>query len=328
MKTIPFIGTDLEVSPLGLGTVNFGTSLNEHEAFRQLDRFTEVGNLIDTAHVYGDWEPGPHARSERTIGKWLKNRGTRDKILLCTKGAHPPLDAMHISRVTPQDIRTDLEESLQCLCTDHIDLYFLHRDNPAKPVSEILACLEKLRKEGKIRYYGCSNWTLPRLKEACAFAQAESMPGFVCNQLMWSLAEVCFEHLADKSFVLMDSPTFAFHQEHQLNAIGYMALAKGYFSRRHQGEKLPESLRAVYELPANTRIYRRLCELSLQYNLSLTALSILYFAAQPFAAIPLVSYDNQVQMEEGLAALTANVPPELLSALKKLRNFGITHASA
>ena len=246
MKQIQLAGTELRVAPLGLGTANFGTSLPEAEAKRQMDRFVELGNLIDTAHVYGDWVSGETARSERIIGRWLKAHGGRDRMIISTKGAHPLMETMQVSRVTPQEIVRDLDESLVCLQTDYIDMYFLHRDNPALPAGEILECLEAQRRAGKIRYYGCSNWKLPRIQEAKAYADAHGLQGFTCNQLMWSLAEINFDGLSDKSFVLMDAPTYAYHRENAMSAMAYMSVANGYFPHRRQGDALKDSVRAVY----------------------------------------------------------------------------------
>lgn len=321
MQKIVLSGTDLAILPLGLGTVRYGTALPEAGAFAQLDRFTEVGNLIDTAHVYGDWVPGTHARSEEVIGRWLKTRGGRSRVVISTKGAHPRLETMNIPRLSAQEIREDLEDSLRTLQTDYIDLYFLHRDDPTRPVEEILTTLETLRREGKIRWYGCSNWKLPRLMEAHDCAKRLGYAGFVCNQLMWSLADICFDNLSDKSFVLMDAPTFAFHRETQLGAIAYIGLAKGYFARRHSGAELPPRTQAVYGLPENDRIYARLRELSAAYGLSMTALSILYFAAQPFAAAPLASYGNMAHLEEGIEVLTRDIPQALLDEMKTIKVY-------
>ena len=117
----------LSVSPIGLGTANFGTRLPEADCFAQLDRYTQIGNLIDTARVYGDWTPGPRGKSEIIIGKWLASRRCRDHVFISTKGAHPRLESMNVTRLSPGDIQSDLELSLRALGTDYIDLYFLHR---------------------------------------------------------------------------------------------------------------------------------------------------------------------------------------------------------
>ena len=97
MEYKKFSNTDLKVSAICLGTVNYGTAMQEADAKRQMSKFLDMGgNFIDTAHVYGDWEPPVTARSERVIGNWLKETGARSSIVLATKGAHPRMDTMHI----------------------------------------------------------------------------------------------------------------------------------------------------------------------------------------------------------------------------------------
>ena len=116
-------GTDLTVSKLCMGTVNFGTTLTQDQAHAHLDRFmAHGGNFLDTAHVYNDWVPGETCRSEKIIGRWLKHQNRRD-VILCTKGGYFDFAKPEITRVTPEQIRIDLNESLDYLQTDYIDLY-------------------------------------------------------------------------------------------------------------------------------------------------------------------------------------------------------------
>ena len=188
--------TDLKVSDVCLGTVKYGVEMAEKQAGEQLERFLDLGgNFIDTAHVYGDWTPGERAKSEHVIGRWLKRSGRREEIIISTKGCHPFMEALSVPRVTPECIVEDLDESLQALQTEYVDLYFLHRDDVTVPVAELLGTLEEQRRRGKIRWYGCSNWTLSRLTEADEYAKAQGIPGFVCNQLMWSLAAINREEI-------------------------------------------------------------------------------------------------------------------------------------
>jgi len=106
-KNIPH--TDLHPSVICLGTASFGTSLDTSTAFQLLDIFVEHGgNFIDTAHIYGAWIPDGLGLSEKIIGQWVKERGFKEKIIIATKGAHPLLSAMHIPRLSRQDILADL----------------------------------------------------------------------------------------------------------------------------------------------------------------------------------------------------------------------------
>ncbi|MFA6505347.1 MAG: aldo/keto reductase [Treponemataceae bacterium] len=298
MKRVKLSGSELSVSALCLGSLNFGTLLSEQLCFKQMDRFLDLGgNFIDTAHVYNDWIPGELSRSEKIIGRWLKASGKREKIVLATKGAHPTMDARTVMRVTPAAIVKDLNESLINLNTSYIDLLFLHRDDPAVPVAEIMGCLNELIKQGKVRYIGCSNWSLKRIIEAQEYAAANGLQGFICNQLMWSLARINQENLPDK-YAVMDTPTYAYHSSAGLNAMCFSSQAKGYFTRRLNGEILPKDVLAVYSNPENDKIYTALLKLAKETGESLSVLALRYFIQQKFTAVPIVSCDNDEQLAE------------------------------
>ena len=313
MEKKKFLNTDLEVSPICLGTVNYGTALGEKESKAQISSFLDKGgNFIDTAHIYGSWVEGKSSPSEKTLGSWFKETGRRSDVILATKGAHPDWSHMDIPRVHAKDITHDLEESLEHMNTDYIDLYFLHRDDPKVPVSEIIDCLDDQVKEGKIRYYGCSNWKLDRLKQAHDYAVKKGSKGFVCNQLMLSLADINFYNLPDKTFVLMDKETREYQKEVGINAMAYMSIAKGFFTRKLAGENLPESVTSVYENKTNTRIYEEAKKLVAKGKYDFINLSFLYILMQKdFPIVPIASFDNEAQLVSGLASWDMEIPQEL-----------------
>lgn len=295
MRMVSLPKTELMVSRLCLGTVNFGTTLNQAEAQRMMSAFFEQGgNFIDTAHVYSDWIPGVKSRSEKIIGQALRHMD-RKKIVLSTKGAHYDLQTPKISRVTPEQIVGDLNESLECLKTDYIDLYFLHRDNPAVPVGEIMDCLEEQRQKGKFRYAGCSNWTLPRVMEAQAYAKAEGMPGFRVNQLMWSLAEINRDKVP-ADYVLMDDATMAYTARSAMSIMCFSAQAKGYFTKRWLGERLKPDVSQAYSNPKNDETYKKITALG--DAAKITQYCLHYFETQPVTAIPIVSCNSLQQLNE------------------------------
>jgi len=323
MEYIKFNKTDLQVSPICLGTVNYDTLLSKEESKKQLSQFVDMGgNFIDSAHIYGDWEPPVLCRSEKTIGEWIKETGNRDKVIISTKGAHPDWGHMDIPRVWAKDIKKDLDESLGLLNTDYIDIYFLHRDDPNVPVEQIIDCLDDAVKSGKIRYYGCSNWKLPRIKEAQSYAVEKGSPGFICNQLMWSLADVNFHNLPDKTFILMDKETHDYHTETGMNVMAYMSIAKAYFTRRFAGENLPESVTSVYESSSNDKIYEAATEAVKSGDYSFIDLSFMYIMAERnFPAVPIASFDTPGQLVSGLASWDKNKPRKLIDDLGGYKKF-------
>lgn len=323
MNYVKFNNTDLTVSPVCLGTVNYGTTMTEQDAKEQISKFLdEGGNFIDTAHIYGDWGDGPKCISERIIGKWIGENGSRDKIVLATKGAHPDWGHMDIPRVNKRCIEKDLDESLEYLNTDYIDLYFLHRDDPNTSVAEIMECLDGARKAGKIRYYGCSNWALNRIKEAQAYCIEHNLQGFSCNQLMWSLADVNFYNLADKTFILMDEETRAYHAESGMNVMAYMSIAKGYFARRAAGEKLPPSVADVYDNPSNDAIYEIARAIAAEGKYSYMDMSYMYIMAEKlFPSVPIASFDNMGHLAECVGSMEKSIPADIIEEFARLKKF-------
>jgi aryl-alcohol dehydrogenase-like predicted oxidoreductase len=153
---------------------------------RSLDAyFAAGGNFIDTAHSYGDWIPGiPNAASERTLGALLKER-PRDDYVIATKGCEFDYRKGDFAlRVTPAFLDADLSGSLELLGLDCIDLYWLHRDDPARPVQEIVDALIGHQRAGRIRHFGCSNWSVARIREARQYAASLGHSGFVACQPM------------------------------------------------------------------------------------------------------------------------------------------------
>lgn len=314
MKYSMLKNTDIEVSKICLGTMHYGATYDQVFCFRQMDMFLDYGgNFIDTAHIYNDWVPGELCRSEKVIGRWLKQSKKRDKIKLISKGAHPLLDATPQPRVQKADIQKDLDESLLYLKTDYIDVYFLHRDDPTIPVGEIIDFLDDKVKEGKIRTYACSNWRLNRIKEAYDYALSKGSTGFVCNQLMWSLAEVNVENI-DPSLVTMDAETLNFHEVTGVNVMAYSSQGKGYFQRRSKGEIFNKEMLAQYGNNRNDEVYERLSHLSRVHGHSISDFVLQYIMERDFTSVPIVSCDNDGQLIECMKACDVSIK-ELIQKL-------------
>ena len=145
--------TDLEIAPLVLGGNVFGWTADEKTSFDVLDRFAAAGlNAVDTADVYSRWAPGHQGgESETIIGKWMKSRGNRDRIVLITKvGSDMGQGKRDLSAAY---IEKAVEASLKRLQTDIIDLYLSHwPDDPTVGYEETLGAYERLIEKGKIRY--------------------------------------------------------------------------------------------------------------------------------------------------------------------------------
>ena len=215
--------------------VQGGVMLNTKEldkSFALLDAVLALGGTtIDTAHGYGGGD------SERTLGKWVASRGVRDKVVIITKGAHPNGDR---KRVTPYDITSDLHDSLARLKTDTIDLYLLHRDDPAVPVGPIVEVLNEHKKAGKIRAFGGSNWTSARLEEANAYAKKHGLAGFAASSPNFSLADQLKEPWGDCLTLSgpKNAPLREFYRKSQMPLFVWSSLGGGFFSGRFNRDNL------------------------------------------------------------------------------------------
>ena len=214
-----------------LGTSKLGVDGRE-AAFELLDEYVALGGrTIDTASVYSDWIAGERGRAETTIGEWLKARRNRDELTIVTKGAHPPLTDMHQPRCDEASIRHDVELSLRRLGIEQIDLWYLHRDDPSRPAAEIVGVLQALQREGKIKSFGASNWTVPRIAEALAVPG----PTFVSTQVLGNVFCRIMNPLADTTCVVLDAPAFRQVLTQHLSLFLYTSTAHGYFERRAKG---------------------------------------------------------------------------------------------
>ena len=180
--------------------------------------FEYGGNTFDTAHIYGG------GRMEQLLGTWVRNRGIRDDVVVIGKGAHTP--ANFPDRVGPQ-----LDITLERLGTDHIDLYFLHRDNPDVPVGEWIDVLNAERSAGRIRAFGGSNWSLSRVKDANAYAAAEGLTPFAAVSNNFSLARMVDPVWAG-CIAASDAEWRAWLEAEQMALFPWSSQARGFFTAR------------------------------------------------------------------------------------------------
>jgi aryl-alcohol dehydrogenase-like predicted oxidoreductase len=322
MYTVTIPTTDLRVSSLCLGTAEFGAVVAKADAFRLLDAFVDAGGtFIDTANVYADWIPGAKSSSEKFIGEWLAQRGLRSRIILATKGAHPPLANMQQGRLRPLDIVHDLEQSLGHLHTDAVDLYWLHRDDPSQPVEQIVETLAAQIRAGKVRAWGVSNWRTERIAAAQRYAAKASLPVLAANQPQWSLAVLDAEAIADKTIVAMDVGMHAYHTRTGLTCIPFSSQGKGILHKLAAGA--PERIRAgqtqVYPLAANQVRAAAAQRLADELGVSLTGVVLGYLQSQPFVTVPIVGPTTVDQLQDSVAGDSVRLTPEQIAALDAAR---------
>ena len=290
--------TDLFISDIALGTASMGTSTKQDTSNQLLDAYLAFGgNLIDTARIYSPPEIG---RSEHIVGNWLRQTHKRNQIVLMTKGGHPRLENMSQSRMTAKDMRMDLELSLRALQTEVIDIYFYHRDNLQQTVEDEIEVMEMFRREGKIRYYGCSNWDTKRMIAADNYCAKKGYRGFVANQALFNLGSQQMKPLRDQTMRKIDEKMFEYHVNHSQNlAMAYKGVAGGYF-HRYLTDGAESVITSPYHTSENIQRAEKCRELMEKYQASISQIVLGFFMQQPFQCIPLYGAKKVSDLEDAM----------------------------
>ncbi len=285
-----------QVTTIGMGTAEFGGRHPESLARDLLDAYISVGgNFIDTARVYGDFVTPRNGESEKIVGRWLADRGNRDDIFLSTKGGHPPFTDLHRSRLSPEEIRSDIAASLEDLRTDHVEIYWLHRDDEQRPVGSLMETLQDLVEKGYARLVGVSNWRPTRIREANAYAETHGLTKLTANQPQFSLAKQHF--FLDDTTRGMDAETWRMHAETGMICCCFSSQAHGYFTRLDKQSPLTESLRREFDSPENREILERIRTVRQETGLSVNAIALAWLMSQPFPTFPLVGASRVEHVE-------------------------------
>ena len=302
-------GTDLEVSQICYGQVNLGIRPDEAEGGRLLDIFAELGgNFVDTASVYSNWVPGELHRSERILGDYFRKRGNRDKFVICSKGCHYDL-ATKADRVTAADFNADLEASLSALRTDCIDLYLFHRDNLRMPIPVLLEACEKARAEGKIRYYGASNWRAQRLAAADAIAREHGFDGFRADQLTCHPAVGLTNPMPDDTMAMWNRNYADYHRRTGMTVMANTVLAGGFFSAPDD----PRFSDTMYNTGAAHLLADKIRRLSQETGLTPAQICIRFAADYPgIQMIPVFSTGSETNLRELCASFDKPFPEDAL----------------
>lgn len=304
--------SELMVGGLAFGGNVFGWTADEAMSFRLLDGFVDGGfNLIDTADVYSNWYPGNvGGESERIIGKWMKLRGNRSRMVIATKVGHKMSE-------TDQGLKREyilaaVERSLERLQTDYIDLYQTHKDDAGTGVDETLGAYAELVKQGKVRVIGASNLSGARMQESLEASARLGLPRYECVQPRYNLYD-----------------RFEFERELQpyclsndLGVIPYFSLASGFLTGKYRTEgDLATSSRQLrikdYLNERGWRIVDALTYVAAETRTSPSQIAIAWLRAQPGITAPIASATNPEQLQELLAGARLSLADEHLDLLNR-----------
>ena len=314
MKTTKIPGMDKQLSKVVMGTMIIGLA-NYEESAALLDDAMAIGiNAFDIAYVYGG------GNSERAVGKWMEERGNRDKVFVLTKGAHHNQDR---KRVTPYDITSDLMDSLARLRTDYIDAYLLHRDDPDVPVGPIIDILDEHCKAGRIRSFGGSNWTCARIAEANAYAAANGKAAMTVSSPNYGLCEQVDDPWGPGCVTIsgkIGEQEREYYIKEQIPVMAYSSLGRGMLSGRVNRDNYKELLDGAalkaYAYDVNFERLDRAREMAGKKGVSVPQVALAYILNQPLNVFPIVGAASRKELEEADVATGIALTPNELTWLE------------
>lgn len=283
-------GVDQGVSRVVMGTMQHVVG-DLAKACRILDGYVQRGgNALDTAFVYG---------TEATVGEWLKLRGNRKQIVLIGKGACD-------NHCEPQMITDNLLQSLGRMQTDYVDLFLMHRDNPAVPVGEFVDVLNEHVAAGRIKAFGGSNWTWQRIQEANDYAGKKGLRGFAASSPNFTLAR-WNEPMWAGCCQAVDAASRQWYTRTRLPLLSWSSQANGFMAGQFKAaDRDNPAIKEIVRVWYNDDNFRRLQRAeALAGRLGVTAIQIAlaYVLCQPMSLFALVGPQKLEELDSSLAAL-------------------------
>ncbi|WP_210484257.1 aldo/keto reductase [Microvirga antarctica] len=302
--------SDLMVSPLCLGGNVFGWTADEATSFSILDAFVEGGlDFIDTADAYSSWAPGnTGGESETIIGKWMKARGNRSKLIIATKvGSEMGPGKKGLSKAY---IHEAVDASLLRLQTDYIDLYQSHWDDEDTPQAETLGAYQELIRAGKIRAIGASNLKPERLLSALDVSAKHGLPRYESLQPKYNLYD-------REEF---EGGLEAVCVENGLGVISYHSLGSGFLTGKYRAESdFGKSVRGTrmvnYLNERGRRILAALDEVAAAKSATPTQIALAWLMARKSVTAPIASATNVEQLGDLVAATRLSLAKESIETL-------------
>ena len=297
MNLRPLGRSGLSIAPLMLGGNVFGWNVDQAASSAILNAFVDAGfNAIDTADSYSRWAPGHvGGESEIVIGRWLKDSGKRDKVVIATKVGS---DMGEGTCVRKEYILRAAEGSLRRLGVETIDLYQTHFDDEETPVDETLEAYAKLIGDGKVRAIGASNMTPARLKASLAASKSGGLPRYESLQPLYNLSD-------RKEFETEYAPIV---RAEGLGVINYYALAAGFLTGKYRSpdEALKHPGRGGrlkrYADARGFAILKALDAVAARHQATLAQVALAWLMGQPLITAPIASATSLEQLNDIMKA--------------------------
>jgi aryl-alcohol dehydrogenase-like predicted oxidoreductase len=299
----------IKVSPLCLGTMNFGPRTSEEDSFAIMDRALDEGiNFFDTANRYGSRVHVGY--TEEILGRWLaQGGGRREKVVLATKVYGAMADGPNDRGLSARHIRLAVEDSLRRLQTDFIDLYQMHHVDRSVPWEEIWQAMEQLVREGKILYVGCSNFAALHIAQAQCSAGQRHFMGLVSEQSLYNLR--------DRMIELEVIPAC---REYGLGLIPWSPLGGGMLAGgvtgatagRRSAEGMQKELARYGD---QVRAYESFCA---EGGRQPAQVALAWLLKNPAVTAPIIGPRTMEQLESALAALALELTSEDMERLEQI----------
>jgi voltage-dependent potassium channel beta subunit len=295
----------LQVSELSLGTwLTVGSSLDRAGARGLVHEAFDLGiNLFDTADVYADGE------AERALGEALRDIPRRHAVI-ATKCYFPVSERANDRGLSRKHIFESVEASLARLGTDYIDLFQCHRPDPSTPVEETVCAFEDLIRQGKILYWGVSEWSAAQIVDACRTADSRNAYRPISNQPRYSILR---RHPEPEVFPVCE--------REGLGQIAFSPLGQGVLTGKYSGGRRPPGSRATdderntlmdaYLEPASLARVDALTPLAEDLGISLAQLALAWCLRRPSVASVIIGATSGRQLEENAKASGMRIPAEI-----------------
>ena len=297
-QRVPLGTSALEISRLALGGNVFGWTASEEASYDILDAYVAAGgNAIDLADSYPHWAPGCFGgESEEIVGHWMRERGNRSDVVICTKvGKFPGNQGLSYSQII-----SGIDGSLRRLQTDYIDLYYCHADDLETPLEETLRALGELVSAGKVRAIAASNYSADRLSEALRIADEIGLPRFCAVQPQYSLV------VRDE----FEGPLQDVCEREGLACLPYWPLAAGFLTGKYDASA-PSGARSdtvsQFQTPRNEAILNVVRAVADRHGVGPATIALAWLLTRSTVAAPIASASRVEQ----LPALVASTNLEL-----------------
>lgn len=303
--------TGVRISPLCLGSDNFGNPTPEAESIAIIERALDAGiNLIDTSNSYAKGE------SERIIGRALAASGRRDQVLIATKAHYPTGPGPNDRGNSRLHLMKACEDSLRRLQVEHIDLYQLHRPSFELPIDETMSALTDLVRQGKVRYVGCSTTPAWKVMEAIMVSELKGYVRFVSEQPPYNLLDRRIEN-----------EMIPLCREYHMGLLSWSPLAMGILAGRYDdATATPADSRAslrggIYAeriTASGIEVGSRFVQLARAHGFSPAQLAVLWVKDQAGITAPLIGPRTLEQLEHFLPVLDMQLNEEIRVACDAL----------